>query len=289
MKIDVSFLKEIDRFRIVLKQRVLQKYQGEQQSTLSGGGLVFKDHTMYAPGDDIRHIDWNVYARTERLFIRRFEEEKNMITHIVLDASSSMNFGQKIKKFEYAAMVGLGFAYLTAKENGRFNFATFSDDLQVIRSDHGKNIMKIVSHLNNLKIGGKTNLVDSMEKYKKNIQSKSMIVIVSDFLYDINDIKEILLRYKRNNIHFIQVLDPIELNMTLKGDVVLKDMESSDYIKTYISNRLRNTYKHKLHEHMMEIKDLCEKFNASFITASTDETVFDTFYRILFRKRHVRR
>lgn len=282
MKIDASYLRQLDRFRIVLKQRVITKYQGQHESTLAGEGLIFKDHAIYAPGDDIRKIDWNVYARTEKLFVRRYEEERNMLTHVIVDASKSMDFGKPMSKFEYAAMLGLGFAYLTMRDNGRFNFATFSDKLEIIKSDHGKNIMKIINHLNSLGIGGKTNLVDSLMAYKNQINTKSLLVIISDFLYDIKDIKEIMLRYKKNYIYLIQVLDPEEIELTLKGDVILKDMESSVSLRTFVSNRLRESYKKRLKDHMLEIKDICVKSRSAFITAPTNQTVFDSFYNILF-------
>ena len=80
--------------------------------------------TVYVPGDDFRHIDWNIYARTNKFFIRRFEEERNLIVHILLDSSASMDYGKDITKFEYSAMVGLGFTHMAMKNNEKFTFAT---------------------------------------------------------------------------------------------------------------------------------------------------------------------
>ncbi len=281
MGIDVSFLDELNRFRMIMKKKVISQYQGGKESTMPGGGLVFKDYSMYSAGDDFRTIDWKVYARTEKLFVRRFEEERNMLMHIILDASSSMNFGSPVKKFDYAAMIGLGFAFMSMKENGRYSFATFSDKLDILNVG-SKDLIKIVDHINRLKIGGQTKLVDSMENYRKNIRSKSSIILISDFLYELDEIKEILLRYRKNYVRLVQVLDPVEAELDLKGDVILKDMESSASLRTYVSSRFRDQYKKRLADHVLEIKDLCSHFRFSFITVTTDTPIFETFYNILF-------
>lgn len=282
MSIDPEFLDELNRFRLIIKKKVISQYQGTKESTMPGEGLIFKDFAMYSPGDDFRTIDWRVYARTEKLFIRRFEEERNTFMHVVLDASSSMNFGSRIKKFDYAAMVGLGFAFMSMKENGHYSFATFSDKLDIIKTGSGRDLIRIMDHINKLKIGGQTKLVDSMENYKKNIKSKSVIIIISDFLYEIDEIKEILLRYRKNYVRLVQVLDPLEIEFDLKGDVVLKDMESNASLRTFVSSRFRSQYKKRLDEHILEIRDLCGHFGCSFVTVSTATPIFETFYNILF-------
>ena len=128
MAIDVSFLSQLDRFNLVIKKRVTSNYTGPRKSVALGRGLLFKEHRIYAPGDDIRAIDWKVYARTDDLYVKMYEEEKNLIVHIIVDYSASMNFGKPINKFDYASMLGVGFAYLAMKENEKFQFSTFSDD-----------------------------------------------------------------------------------------------------------------------------------------------------------------
>ena len=125
--IDISFLKELDRFNLVLKKRVLSRYQGERQSHAEGQGLVFADYKDYVPGDDFRAIDWRVYARTDKLHVRRYEEERSLSSHVIVDYSSSMDFGKGVTKADYAAMLGLGFAYLALRENEKFQFSTFSE------------------------------------------------------------------------------------------------------------------------------------------------------------------
>ena len=122
MTIDTGFLSQLDRFSLVVHKRVTSNYTGPKRSIAFGRGLVFKEHRIYAPGDDIRSIDWKVFARTDHLYVKTYEEERNLTVHTIVDCSASMNFGKTITKFDYASMLGVGFAYLAMKENEKFQF-----------------------------------------------------------------------------------------------------------------------------------------------------------------------
>lgn len=280
--IDISFLKELDRFNIVIKKRVLSKYQGARESHAEGQGLVFADYKDYVPGDDFRSIDWKVYARTNKFFIKQFEEERNMIAHVIVDASASMNYGKKITKFDYASMIGMGFAYMALKNNEKFNFSTFAEGLNYLKARKGMNqLLSIVDILEKLKVRGKSEFRNAFDTYKSHLRSKSFIVIISDFLYDIEEIKAVLSRFTRHEVIVIQVLDPTERKLALYGDVILEDSEIHTKLRTFISNRLIKNYKDKIEHHIHAIKDTCEHLGHDFISVTTDRPIFETFYAAL--------
>ncbi len=280
--IDVSFLNQIGKFDLIMKKKVLSQYSGERESIMTGEGLVFSDYRNYIPGDDFRQIDWHVYARTDKYFIKRFEEEKNLALHILLDASASMDFGSKITKYEYGAMIGLGFSYLAIKNNEKFDFSTFADNLEYIKPKKGHNaLLEILEFLNKKKVTGKSNFNESMAAFKNRLKSKSLIVIISDFLFDPLQLEQTLRLFKKSEIFVIQVLDPEELKFNMAGDFVLKDSEQGHIIKTFISNRLRSTYRNKLDMHNSVMKNICSSVGANFITVTTDTPIFDTFYSVL--------
>ncbi len=280
--IDIDFLKQLNRFEIVTKKKILTKHFGKKSSKYTGFGLIFQDYKQYAAGDDFRTIDWNVYARTEDLFVRRFEEERNLEVHIILDASSSMDFGSRINKYEYGAMLGLGFAYMAMRQNERFEFSTFSDKLMTIKAKKGKNqLISILEILQNKKPEGSSKLSESLFTYKKAITSKSLVVIISDFLYDIEELKSVLELFKKTELIAIQVLDKEEVNMPAEGDVVLEDSETKGLLRTYISQRQLQSMRKKMEEHTMKINELCDRINAKFISITTDTPIFDVFFRIL--------
>ncbi|MBW2966855.1 DUF58 domain-containing protein [Candidatus Woesearchaeota archaeon] len=282
MAIDISFLRQLDRFDVVLKKRVLSNYTGSRQSRNFGSGLVFYDYKDYVPGDDFRAIDWKVWGRTNEFFVRRYEEERNMRIHVVIDASASMDFGTRYKKFEYAAMIGLGFCYMALRNNESFEVSTFSEDLEVFRAEKGASkLMSVVERLNAVKPRGHSNFRLSLEKYKSAIKTKSMVILISDFLFDPEELKNTLFRYKKSEVLIVQVLDSSERELDLHGDVILDDSETKDRMRTYISNKVIENYSEQLLEHIYNIKRVCDGFGAKFLSISTETPVFDAFYSLL--------
>ncbi len=280
--INLEFLKHLDKLSLIINKKITSNYAGERESKNTGEGLIFKDHRIYAPGDEIKNIDWKVYARTDNMFVRTFEAERNLTVHVVLDMSASMNFGRPIKKSDYSDMLGVGFAYMALKNNEKFVISTFSDKLDVFRAQKGKGqLAKVVEYLNRKEASGNSNLDSSLSKYKKWIGSRSLIIIVSDFLYDIKDIRNVLQKFKRNDIKLIQVLDRTESKLNLEGDFRLKDLESSSILRTFIGPFLRKRYFTRLEEHNSRIREACNEVGAQFFTVSTDMPIFDVFAQVL--------
>jgi uncharacterized protein (DUF58 family) len=261
MVIDTDFLKALDRLQIILKKRIYADKQGAHSSSQGGEGLVFRDFKAYSPGDDFRHIDWRIYARTDKFYIRRFETERNLTVHILLDSSASMNFGSKVvktTKFEYGAQVALGFCYIAMRHNEKFNLNTFTEHVSAFKPRKGAgNLAYLFDYMGSMRVEGKSDFLQSMEEYHKRITSKSFIVFVSDFLYDLDHVEEILSRYH-----------------------ILEDSETQDKMRTFVSTRMKNSYQQKLEEHIAKLKDICERNNASFISVSTNTPIFETFYHM---------
>lgn len=280
--INTDFLEQLDRFHLVVKKRVTSNYVGPRKSIASGRGLTFKDHRIYSPGDDIRLIDWKVFARTDDLYIKTFEEERNLTAHIIMDSSASMGFGRPISKFDYAAMIGVGFAYLAMRENEKFQFSTFAENLDVFQPRRGMSqLASMVFHLNSTKTRGYSKLLDAMAQYKKLVGSRSLLVLVSDFLIDINEAVETLYTLGDHEIKIIQILDPIEKELKYSGDFKLIDSETQNKLRTYISPRLRVQYQQMLDEHSAKIEETCNKLGYHFFQLTTDIPIFDAFYRVL--------
>ncbi len=279
---DLSFLKQLDKLSLVINKKVTSNFYGGRESKVSGKGLLFKDYRIYAPGDDIRAVDWKVYGKTDHLYVKLFEEERNLTAHIIIDFSSSMNFGKKIKKYEYAAMLGIGFAYMALKNNERFVLSTFSDKLELFRAKKGrKQLVASIDYLNRKKPEGGSNFERSISPYKKAINSKSLIVIISDFLYDTKEIRNVVDKFKDHELILIQVLDEMESKLDLQGEFKLKDMESSSMLRTFISPFLRSKYLDNLGSHSAKIKKICDEVGARYFFVDTGTPIFDNFYRIL--------
>ena len=284
--INTEFLHQLDRFSLIINKRITSNYVGERFSHATGRGLIFKDHSIYTPGEDFRSVDWKVFARTDKLYVKRYEEERNLTVHIILDFSASMNFGSGTTKAEFASMIGAGFAYLAMKNNERFVLSTFSDALEFFKPKRGRGqLASMVEYLNTKKPKGLSKLEHSLSGYKKLINSKSYIVIISDFLYPIDDIKRALYLFKHHKVVLIQVLDKVESNLELEGDFKLKDLETNEVLRTFINPFARKQYAGMLSEHIEKIKQACMEVNAQFFSANTAMTPFDVFFEVLGRRR----
>ncbi len=281
--IEDDFLKHLDRMCLLISKRISSNYVGERQSISTGRGTLFKDHGMYTPGDDFRAIDWRVYGRTDKLHIKRYEEDKALVSHIILDSSSSMNYAsKKIKKFDYASMIGLAFAYMAMKKNEKFVLTTFADSLDVFVPRKGKRqFLRVIDYLKEKEAKGKTKFENSLLNYLKKIESRSMIVVISDFFYDLEEIERSLKRFKNSEIILIQVLDEVECNLNLKGDLKLKDLETSEVVRAFIDKVTKTAYLKKKDEHNARLKWIADSMGAKFHSFSTDKPIYDSLYEVL--------
>ena len=280
MTLDPEFLDELDRFDSSLKRETTSLRQGEQESPDMGEGLTFADYRRYAPGDDTRLIDWKLYARTEEYFIKQYEEERNLTVHVLVDSSASMDFGVGAEhKFEYAAKLGLGFCYLTAEENNDFRFSIFGDEYDRLdsgRSNRGE-LLRLIDLLNERELGGRTDFRNALDGYAASISSRSLIVVLSDFLGDIDEIEEGLASLARNELVTAQVLSPDELDPDALGDTVFEEPETDAELRTYFGGRLAQQYHQRLDAFTGEISARAEDLRATHALVSTGDEFFDSF------------
>ncbi|HLB70875.1 MAG: DUF58 domain-containing protein [Candidatus Methanoperedens sp.] len=280
--IDTSFFKELDRFSFMVRKRVSTAYSGTRRSILKGRGMEPVSYREYTRGDDFKIIDWKVYGRTEKLYVKEFEEEKSLTTHILLDTSKSMDFRNK---FEYAAMLALGFAYLVTKDNEKFGISTFAEEINITKPKRGRRYLsETIDLLNSTELAGKTRFDYCMEKYASIIKSRSLVIIISDFMADPDGVKNAVFRLGDNELILIQVLDPVEKNLDLGGEARLIDLETDQKMDIYTSPRLKTEYQKRLTDHIARIKETCIQVGADFHTVTTASPVFDTIFQVISQR-----
>lgn len=281
--IDTGFLKHLNRLSLIINKKVTSNYTGERSSVHAGHGIVFKDHGLYSPGDDFRSIDWKVFARTDKLHIKRYEEERNLTVHVLVDSSASMNFGSgETTKFDYASMLGIGFAYMALQNNEKFVLSTFSDKLEPFKPSRGKRqLVATLDYLKKKQAGGISKFEEALRNYAKTIKSRSLIVILSDFLYDVEDVKRVIYTFKNHDIKLIQVLDDLEVGLNIKGEFKLKDLETKGFLQTFIGPFLRRHYLTRLDDHKRKLNWIANSLGAKFYSISTNTSIYDAFYEIL--------
>ncbi len=289
--IKTDFLHQLERLSLIINKRITSSYTGERRSLATGKGMVFKDYTIYTPGDDFRTVDWKAFARTDKLWVRRYEEERNLTVHVIIDFSNSMNFSSSHSlptKAEYASMLGLGFAYLALKNNERFVLSTFGEELEYFRAKRGrKQLVSALDHLNNKRPSGKTNFERALAKYKSLLKSRSYIAMISDFLYPPEEVAWALARYRKHEIRLIQVLDPMEFELELEGDYKFRDLETKEHMRTFVSKWLRKQYIAKLNAHLSRLKRASDAAKGLFFSFPTSKSVFDAFWEIVQKEQPV--
>ncbi|TGC09187.1 DUF58 domain-containing protein [Methanolobus halotolerans] len=285
--IDVDFFRQLDRFTFIVRKKVSSTYAGSRRSLHSGKGLDTIGYREYHKGDELKSIDWNAYARTEKLYVRQFEEDKSLTTHILLDASNSMDYaGDNTTKFEYATMLAAGFAYLVTRDNDKFAISTFSDEIDISKARRGrKYLLETIERLEDLKLGGKTGIDNATAQYGKAVNSRSLIIIISDFLEDLEAIESAIYRFSYHDLILVQVLDPTERDLTVHGHSKLVDLETEVNLDTYVSDSFKEEYQEQLDTHINRISDVCNKVGAEFYIFTTDVPIFDAFLHTIARRK----
>ena len=280
MPIDPDFLDELDRFEASLNQQSTAVKKGEQESPSVGEGLTFSDYRRYSPGDDTRLIDWRLYARTEEFFIKQFEEERNLTVHVLLDASASMDFGEGDQhKFEFGAKLGLGYAYLTAEEHNDFQFSLFRERHE--RIDTGKStrgeVLALVDRINETDPSGDTDFETALGEYAASIRSRSLVIVVTDCIGDLDGLETGVASLARNEVVLIQTLSPDELDPDVGGDTIFEDLESELTRRTYFGGRLAERYRTRVDEFADDVSDRAQDLGITHELIGTDEEFFDAF------------
>lgn len=284
---------------------------GLHKSPYHGFSVEFAEHRQYMFGDDLKYLDWKVFARTDRYYIKQFEEETNLKSYIMLDISRSMDFSSsdqnslhtdsttgifnrffgrksvspllnsekvRMKKLEYASYIAASLAYLMIMQKDAVSLTTY--DTKVRNHIHAKstksNLKLILNELNSIKPDSKTGTASSLNEIASKMKRRGLIIVISDFFDDINEVMNALkhFRYKKNEVVIFQVLDPVEMTFAKGNAVTLVDLETKEemYSQPYAMQR---SYQEAIIEFLDKIKTECRKNNIDYELLST-ETPFDT-------------
>jgi len=275
---DTEFLKELERFALLVKKRVSTAYTGSRRSVRFGHGISPVGYREYRKGDDFKLVDWKVYGRTEKLFIKEHEEERSLVVHILLDSSASMGYG---KKFEFGAKLAIGFAYLAVQENEKFSISLFNDNLHPGEPMRGRgHLLDSIDVLDETKPQGRTNIKKAAEQFDRLISSTSLVVVISDFLDRPEDVASSIYRLSGHDLILIRVLSPEEAQLTMTGDVKFVDLESGKDLIARVSQKLRDDYAENLEAHTQGIAATCNLVKADFFSFQTGVPLFDAFFEI---------
>jgi len=254
---DSAFLKKLEYLSLVSRRAFRGQLLANKRTRQVGSGIEFADHRNYHFGDDLRYLDWNVYARFGSELIRRFEEEKDLHVYFLLDCSKSMSAGSP-NKFDYARQVTAALSYVALADLDRVCIIAFADKLyQILPTIRGKqHILNLIRFLDSLEtVGATTDMAASMKEFIGRKLHTGLVVVIGDF-FDPNGFRTGLdiLRYRNYEPHIIQIHDKREADPTLLGDLQLHDMETGEFHEVTVSENLVRRYKKKFASFLDEIK-----------------------------------
>ena len=284
--LDPEFMTRLEQLEIVSRKIFVGRMKGERRSKRKGESVEFADYRNYVVGDDLRFLDWNIYARLEKLFLKLFMEEEDLHVSILLDVSKSMDWGEPTKVL-YAKRVAAALAYIGLVNYDRISLYTYDENLrEEIAGLRGRRMIShAVRFLESAEPDGVSDLAAACKTYVVRASTRGILIILSDF-FDKGSYEQGL-RYllsRDMDMYVVQILSPEEIDPTLAGDLRLIDVEDDDVAEVTVSRALINRYKQNLQAYCQGLREFCTRRGISYLFAST-EVPFDQLVLSYLRHR----
>jgi uncharacterized protein (DUF58 family) len=281
---DSDFLKKLEYLSIVSRRVFRGSLLAQRRTMQFGSGIEFADHREYTAGDDLRYLDWNVYARLGDLLLKRFQEEEDLHVYFLLDCSRSMGFGSPAK-FDLARQVTAALAYIALADLDRIAVIAFADRIVAdFRLTRGKaRILSLLGFLEKLEPQGvETDLTASVQEFLRRRQRTGLAVVVSD-LFAPNGYEQGLdqLRHRRYEPHVVQLHDPKEARPDMLGDVELYDIENSSSRKVTVTESAVRTYRRLFDDYQRAVNRYCVNYGLGCTQATTQIKFDDLILRMM--------
>ena len=247
---------------------------GLHKSPYHGFSVEFSEHRAYGAGDEIRHVDWKLWGKTDRFFIKQFEEETNLKSYLLVDQSLSMTYKSKnMTKLEYAQILAASLGYLMLKQQDAVGLTLFDDRIRVNIPARSKrsHLNIILSKMQNINAGPETTIAPVLHKTAEAIKKRGLIILISDLFDDPDKVLSGLqhFRYKGHEVIVFHVLDPQELTLDFTQRTRFRDMESGEEIVTDPWH-IQSDYQKSMEQFCDYIKSNCRQKNIDYVQLSTD-------------------
>ena len=286
--LDPDTLRRLQHLQVTSRSRVEGSMTGAHRSPFKGLSTDFADHRQYVKGDDLRHLDWRVYGRSERYYIKRYEETTNLKTYILVDCSASMRYGSGgITKYQYACHLAAGLAYVVIKQADMAGMVLFGERIESYFPPRSSltHLRAMLDALAATMPQKGTNTALALHGMAELIKRRGLIVIISDLMDEPEDVIKGLahFRQKRHDVIVLHVLDDHELNFPFEKVATFRDMETGERVR--VSPRdLRDDYSAELEAFINQYKQACFENNIDYVTINT-RTPHDTFLSAYLSRR----
>jgi uncharacterized protein (DUF58 family) len=250
---------------------------GLHRSPYHGFSVEFTEHRPYMQGDALKNIDWKVYGKTEKYYIKQFEEETNLRCYVLLDSSKSMGFKSEsvdVTKLEYSITLAAALSYLMNKQSDAVGLSIYSESIikYLPPKTSRAYFQEILKSLSDVKPLSKTNTATCLSEIAEKIKRRGLVIILSDFFDDVNSTLSALkhFRYQKNEVIVFQILDPIERSFSFGRDAIFRDLETEEELTTQ-PYQIQKAYRESFNEFINKIKTEC--YNSSIEYNLIDTTI----------------
>lgn len=281
---DADFFEKLNHLKMAAHIRLDQGQSGGRKSSAKGSSVEFSDFREYLPGDDIRRIDWNVYGRLDKLYIKQFMEEKEAWYHIFLDASGSMEYGEQ-KKSVMAQRLAAVFVWLVLGQLDRVELLTFQGGrLGKTSPVIGRgSFQKLLRELEQISFGGAARINEAIRR--SDLRGRGICILISDFLED-KGLEDAIryLTYKRQEVYLIQVLAREELDFDEEGTMELRDMEDAGSVRVTMSRQSIRMYREALEKHNLRLQRMAKRYGCMYQQVAADADLEKVVFEALKQK-----
>jgi uncharacterized protein (DUF58 family) len=287
--LDPSVISKISSLELKARLIVEGFLLGLHRSPYHGFSIEFSQHRPYMPGDAPKDIDWKVYGKTDRFFVKQYEEETNLKCNILLDTSKSMSYSSKgnISKLEYASYLVASLSYLMIKQKDAVGLTLYSEQINKTLTPKASNsyLKEILFALNSVEPAGKTETANCLSGIAESVKRRGLVIIISDFFDEPDKVLSALkhFRFKKNEVIVFHILDPLELNFAFDRDSIFIDMETAEEMTTQ-PRQIQKSYQESLNQFLRKIKEGCLNTGIEYNLIDTSITYDKSLYAYLQKR-----
>jgi len=285
--LDPLVLARIDNLELLARTVVDGFINGLHRSPYLGLSIDFAEHRPYMPGDDIRRIDWRVFGRTDRFYVKEFEADTNANFLVILDISSSMEYagGGRISKLQYARYLAACLSYFSREQRDRVGLATVANDIVEYVPPSAKHLDIVLHTIDRIVPAGEGELERPLLKVAEATRRRSIIALISDLYHEPQSVLKSLsyLKNKGNDVIVFQVLDPDEIDFPFDGPLHIEDLETGERIPV-IPERQRDEYRALVRAHLDEVARLLVESRMDYFLFETDQPLDHALFKYLSRR-----
>lgn len=284
--LDPTDVRRLKNYEFGAKSMVEGYLSGRHRSHQRGSSIEFHEFRQYTPGDDPAKVDWRVFARNDKLFLRTFEQETNLECHIFLDCSASMGFPEntgRLSKLEYASFFSAALAWWVTSKNDRVSLTLFDEGIRkhLPPGSTRKHLNDLLNTLETNQPGSGTSILETLTRARPLLRRKGTLILLSDFFCDPADLFRALNPYLHAGfrIHLFHLLDPSEVHLEDRGLSRFVDMETSDKLIAH-PHSIRDAWNGEILRHTRALRSLAASRQADYALCPTNESYFNLFDRL---------